>query len=102
MTPLQRHMAVEEMMAMGWTDSEGNISEQAKAMFKTTTQGCSTTLWCATSPALDDRGGVYCQDCDIANLATEDSAPFFDVAPWAADDDSAIRLWDLTETMLSL
>ena len=102
LTPLQRHMAVEELMAMGWTDSEGNISEQAKAMFKTTTQGCSTTLWCATSPALDDRGGVYCQDCDIANLATEDSAPFFDVAPWAADDDSAVRLWDLTEKLLSI
>ena len=100
LTPLQRHMAVEEMMAMGWTDAEGNVSERAKAMFKTTTQGCSTTLWCATSPDLENRGGVYCEDCDIANLATEESAPFFDVAPWAADDDSAIKLWDLTEKML--
>lgn len=101
LTPLQRHMAVEEMMAMGWTDAEGNISEQAKGMFKTTTQGCSTTLWCATSPVLEGHGGVYCEDCDIANLATEESAQFFDVAPWAADDDSAVRLWDLTEKMLA-
>lgn len=100
MTPLQRHMAVEEMMAMGWTDAEGNVSERAKAMFKTTTQGCSTTLWCATSPALENRGGVYCEDCDISNLATEDSQPFFDVASWAADDDGAIKLWDVTEKML--
>ena len=76
LTPLQRHMAVEEMMAMGWTDAEGNISEHAKSMFKTTTQGCSTTLWCATSPALENRGGVYCEDCDIANLATEESPQF--------------------------
>jgi len=100
MTPLQRHMAVEEMMAMGWTDAEGNVSERANAMFKTTTQGCSTTLWCATSPALENRGGVYCEDCDISNLATEDSQPFFDVASWAADDDGAIKLWDVTEKML--
>ena len=100
LTPLQRHMAVEEMMAMGWTDAEGNISEHAKSMFKTTTQGCSTTLWCATSPALENRGGVYCEDCDIANLATEESPQFFDVAPWAADDDNAVKLWDLTEKML--
>ncbi len=100
LTPLQRHMAVEEMMAMGWTDAEGNISEQAKSTFKTTTQGCSTTLWCATSPALENRGGVYCEDCDIANLATEESPQFFDVAPWAADDDSAVKLWDLTEKTL--
>ena len=102
LTPLQRHMDVEEMMAMGWTDAECNVSEQAKAMFKSTTQGCSTTLWCATSPALAGRGGVYCEDCDIANLATEESERFFDVAPWAADDDGALRLWDLTEKMLGL
>ena len=44
MTRLQRHMEVEEMMAMGWADAEGNVSEQAKAMFKSTTQGCSTTV----------------------------------------------------------
>jgi NAD(P)-dependent dehydrogenase (short-subunit alcohol dehydrogenase family) len=102
LTPLQRHMAAEEMMAMGWADADGNISERAKSMFKTTTQGCSTTLWCATSPALENRGGVYCEDCDIANLATEESAQFFDVPPWAADDDSAVKLWDLTEKMLGL
>ncbi len=101
LTPLQRHMEAEEMMALGWTDAEGNLSERAKAMFKSTTQGSSTTLWCATSPALADRGGVYCEDCDIANLATAESEPYFDVAPWAADDDSALRLWDLTEEMLS-
>ncbi len=100
MTPLQRHMAAEEMMAFGWTDAEGNLTELAKSGFKTTTQGCSTTLWCATSPALENRGGVYCEDCDIANLLTEKSAPYVDVAPWAADDDSAVKLWDLTEKML--
>ena len=88
------------MMAMGWTDAEGNVSEEAKAMFKSTTQGCSTTLWCATSPALAGRGGVYCEDCDIANLATEESERFFDVAAWAVDDDGATRLWDLTEEVL--
>jgi len=102
MTPLQRHMAAEEMMAFGWTDAEGNLTELAKTGFKTTTQGCSTTLWCATSPALENRGGVYCEDCDIANLLTEKSAPYVDVAPWAADDDGAVKLWDLTEKMLDL
>lgn len=101
LTPLQRHLPNEEMAALGWTDADGNLTEQAAALFKSTTQGCTTTLWAATSPQLNDTGGLYCEDCDVSNLATEDSPPYFDVAPWATDEASALRLWDLTEEMLS-
>lgn len=101
LTPLQRHLPNEEMQALGWTDADGNLSEQAAAMFKSTTQGCTTTLWAATSDALADTGGLYCEDCDVSNLATEDSPPYFDVAPWAANEESAMKLWDITEKMLS-
>ena len=101
LTPLQRHLPNEEMQALGWTDADGNLSEQAAALFKSTTQGCTTTLWAATSPALADTGGLYCEDCDVANLATEESPRYFDVAPWATNEDSARRLWDITEQMLA-
>jgi len=100
LTPLQRHLPNEEMQALGWTDADGNPSEQARAMFKTPTQGCSTTLWAATSEALVDTGGLYCEDCDVADLATEDSPRYFDVAPWACNEDSALRLWELSESMI--
>jgi len=100
LTPLQRHLPIEEMVALGWTDSEGNISEQAKAMFKTTTQGCTTTLWAATSEDLADKGGQYCEDCDIANLADENSPRYFNVAAWATSEDSAVKLWDITTKMV--
>ena len=76
-------------------------AKTAKAMFKSTTQGCSTSLWAATSEVLADTGGLYCEDCDVANLATEESPGYFDVAPWAASEDGAMRLWDLTEEMLA-
>ena len=101
LTPLQRHLPNEEMMALGWTDADGNLSEQVAAMFKSTTQGCTTTLWAATSDALADTGGLYCEDCNVSNLATEDSPRFCDVAPWAVSEESANRLWDLTEKMLA-
>ena len=101
LTPLQRHLANEEMQALGWTDADGNLSEQARALFKSPSQGCSTSLWAATSPGLADTGGLYCEDCDVANLATEDSPRYFDVAPWACNEDSALRLWELTEKMLA-
>lgn len=101
LTPLQRHLPNEEMQALGWTDADGNLSEQAAAMFKTPAQGCTTTLWAATSPKLADTGGLYCEDCDVADLATEDSPRYFCVAPWAVNEQSALRLWDLTEEMLN-
>lgn len=101
LTPLQRHLGNEEMQALGWTDADGNLSEQAAAMFKTPTQGCTTTLWAATSPLLAGTGGLYCEDCDVADLATEDSPRYFDVAPWAVNEESALRLWDLTEQVLA-
>ena len=101
LTPLQRHLGNEEMQALGWTDADGNLSEQARAMFKSPAQGCTTTLWAATSEALAGTGGLYCEDCDVANLATEDSPRYFDVAPWACNEDSALKLWDLTVAMLA-
>ena len=100
MTPLQRHLETEEMMAMGWVDENGDVPDALKAFFKTPDEGCSTTLWCATSDALNDRGGEYCEDCDIAQLAGENSPRYFHVEQWAADAAAAERLWAETEKMI--
>lgn len=101
MTPLQRHLEQEEMQALGWLNEDGELSDLARQLFKTPSQGCSTTLWAATSPALESYGGQYCEDCDIADLATEDSPRFRDVASWAADDEAAMQLWDVSEHLLA-
>ncbi len=101
MTPLQRHLQNEEMVALGWMNESGELSEAARAMFKTPEQGCSTTLWCAISEQLNDRGGEYCEDCDIAQLADDNAPRYSHVAPWAVDDESAARLWDATEKMVT-
>ena len=102
MTPLQRHLDKEEMAALGWLDENGELSEQAARMFKTPTQGASTTLWAATSPALKDRGGEYCEDCDVAELAdAENPSRYGKVQPYAIDADSAERLWAMSEEMVA-
>ncbi|GAB5348529.1 oxidoreductase [Alteriqipengyuania sp. 357] len=102
MTPLQRHLDKEEMVAMGWMNEDGEPSERAAKMFKTPTQGASTTLWAATSPALRTRGGEYCEDCDIAALADADEPSRFDkVEPYAVDEASAQRLWAMSEEMVA-
>ena len=100
-TPLQRHLQTEEMIAMGWLGPDGQVAESAKAMFKTPTQGCTTSLWAATSPMLDGKGGLYCEDCDIAEPSTTESERFAKVDPYAIDPDSAERLWNLSEKLLA-
>jgi len=70
-TPLQRHLQQEEMVAMGWLNEDGSLSDLAKAGFKSSTQGASTSLWAATSSQLDNKGGLYCENCDVANLRLE-------------------------------
>jgi NAD(P)-dependent dehydrogenase (short-subunit alcohol dehydrogenase family) len=62
LTPLQRHLPKEEMVAAGWMSAEGVPDER----MKTPEQGAATSVWAATSPQLEGMGGVYCENCDIA------------------------------------
>ena len=102
-TPLQRHLPKEEMIALGWLGEDGKPSELAKAGFKSPEQGAATTTWAATSPKLNGKPGVYCEDCDIAS-PTDMAAPtarYFGVNAHACDDENAERLWSLSETVLA-
>tara|TARA_B100001175_G_scaffold110255_1_gene93624 strand:+ start:5927 stop:6907 length:981 start_codon:yes stop_codon:yes gene_type:complete len=102
-TPLQRHLEKEEMVALGWMDEDGSPSELAKNFFKSTSQGASTALWCATSPDLNGLGGIFCEDCDVAKRKSEVDESlqrYFGVADWAVDTDEASKLWDVTESMI--
>ena len=102
-TPLQRHLPLQEQVRLGWINEDGSPSALAKAGFKTTEQGCSTTLWAATSPALTRKAGVYCEDCDIAR-PTDPTSPFAryrGVEAHACDDEAAERLWAQSARMLA-
>ncbi|HEV3360783.1 MAG TPA: SDR family NAD(P)-dependent oxidoreductase [Pseudonocardiaceae bacterium] len=93
LTPLQRHISREEMVAFGWIDEAGNLINNN---FKTPEQGASTTVWAATSPQLDDLGGVYCEDCDIAEEVPATDQGMQGVRAYAVDPEQAARLWTLS------
>lgn len=101
-TPLQRHLPQEEQVEMGWLNKDGSVPSTVAEIFKSTSQGCTTSLWAATSPLLDDKHGLYCEDCDVAQLMDENSPPFLHVAPHVCDDESAERLWTLSESLLAI
>ena len=91
LTPLQRHLPLEEQRAMGWIDENGVPDPR----FKTPEQGAATTVWAATSPQLDGMGGVYLEDVDIASPTVPDSptARIAGVNAHAIDRTDAARLW---------
>ena len=91
-TPLQRHMRPDELVANGWVDDSGNLIDPT---FKTPEQGAATQVWAATSPQLDTVGGLYLEDCEVAELA--DANPdLAGVRDYAVDLDAAARLWELS------
>lgn len=93
LTPLQRHLPQQEMVDRGWIDEDGNPLNPSG--FKSTEQGAATQVWAATSPQLDGKGGVYLEDCDIAEPAPADGGRT-GVRDYAADPGQAARLWTLS------
>ncbi|GGS43135.1 SDR family NAD(P)-dependent oxidoreductase [Streptomyces griseoviridis] len=93
LTPLQRHLSTAEMVERGWIDEDGRLRDPDA--FKTPEQGAATQVWAATSPRLDGLGGVYLEDCDIAEPATDGDARV-GVKDWAVDPEQAARLWRLS------
>lgn len=96
-TGLQRDLPIEEQVRLGWVNHAGEVIGEN---FKSPSQGAATGLWAATSPRLDDRGGLYLEDCDVAHVATaEGSMDDGGVQPYALDVDAAARLWRLTSAV---
>ncbi|MFJ6634931.1 SDR family NAD(P)-dependent oxidoreductase [Streptomyces sp. NPDC091376] len=94
LTELARHLSTEEMLGRGWIDEQGRPVGTA---FKTPEQGAATQVWAATSPRLAGLGGVYCEDCDIAEPLTDDADELTSgVRGYATDPGQAERLWELS------
>ena len=76
---------------------------------KTVEQGASTTVLAVVAPELENRGGLYLNDCKIAEVsdvktitAEMSKFEFPDlVADYAVDEVSADRLWDISEKAIS-
>ena len=97
-TELSREAPVDLFQKLGYSDAEGNILPEVAASLKTIPQGAATSIWCATSPLLENIGGVYCENVDIARLGADISI-IGGVKPYSLDENSAKRLWKLSEQL---
>ncbi|GAA3549801.1 SDR family NAD(P)-dependent oxidoreductase [Nonomuraea rosea] len=91
-TSLARHMSDEELAALTATI----------AGWKPVAAGAATQVWAATSPQLAGLGGLYCEDCEVAEPAAAGATLSSGVAAWAVDREEAARLWRLSADLTGL
>ncbi len=105
-TELGREAPLELFQKMGFVDENGKMRPEVAAKLKSIPQGAATTVWCATTPALNEIGGVYCENVDVTFLNKGDVSPMQEdpktptgVRDYAVDENSARKLWTLAEQM---
>lgn len=104
-TGLNNAAGEESHRADGLIDESGQPIIDPEHGKKTPQQGASTIVFAATSPLLDNIGGVYLKDNDISPLDDEPRPmsavePPAEVMSHSIDPESAQRLWDLSEQLL--
>jgi NAD(P)-dependent dehydrogenase (short-subunit alcohol dehydrogenase family) len=67
-----------------------------KMEWKTPEQGAATSVWGATAPELEGKGGLYLDDCQIASVRKSEDDPSGYEA-YARDAAAARRLWTVSE-----
>jgi NAD(P)-dependent dehydrogenase (short-subunit alcohol dehydrogenase family) len=90
-TELGRHMDENDVK-----DLMDRRKGRSPMIYKQVPQGAATTVWAATAPELDGRGGLYCEDCGVAE-PIEDPTMDQGIMSWALDEEAAGRLWSLSE-----
>ena len=92
-TELGRHMEPSDIEALTSRRPAGG-----KFPFKTVQSGAATSCYAASSPDLEGHGGVYLEDCGIAETASEPAMN--GVQAYALDPTNAARLWVLSEELV--
>ena len=91
MTELSRHLQAEDFQFLQNRTRGTN--------FKSVEAGAATSVFAATAPELEGRGGLYLEDCHIA--AVNDAPDARDgVASYALDPGNAERLWQVSENLV--
>ena len=111
-TNLGTYVGVDMLKKTGFVDENDRPIVDLSRDLKSVPQGAATHVWCAVSPELDGKGGVYCADSNItpvlpkgdaANLGNEDrSKRLTGVEAYAIDPQAADELWRRSEELTGI
>ena len=94
-TDLARHLHAED-----YDEMRARAKARGTEMkLKTIEAGAATQVYAATAPELEGRGGLYLEDCQVAEV-NDGEMIAFGVRPYAVDPDNARRLWELSEKLV--
>ncbi len=100
-TELGREASIELFQKMGYCDADGVLLPEVAAQLKTIPQGAATTVWAATSSLLNNVGGVYCENSEVAPLSLNAEIEE-GVKMYAVDKANAKKLWTMSEEMTGI
>lgn len=99
-TELGRHMTPEVTQAMIESINAANTAGGAPAFaWKTIPQGAATSAWAGFVAPADEFGGLYCEDCHVAEIQDGEGLRG-GVRPYALNPDTARALWAKSEEMV--
>lgn len=104
-TELGRHLTEDDIKALmnskalGGDKPAASGTSRGKLQFKTIPQGAATTVWAAVSGELQGKGGLYLEDCGIAEEVPVGVAEHGYFA-WALDPEAAETLWQVSEAIV--
>jgi NAD(P)-dependent dehydrogenase (short-subunit alcohol dehydrogenase family) len=93
-TELGRHLVPEDIELIRSRTPPGTTYA-----FKTVEAGAATSVFAATAPELEGRGGLYLEDCHVATV-NETPDALEGVRGYALDPTNAERLWALSERLV--
>lgn len=99
-TELGRHLSPEAIQQLIDQINAANAASGGAAFsWKTIPQGAATTVWSGIVASADEVGGVYCEDCHVAERV-EGNDIRGGVRAYALDPDRAKALWAKSEEMV--
>ena len=85
--------------SLGGEKKESGGASRGKLVLKTIPQGAATSVWAATTLALEGKGGLYLEDCALAEEVPVGVAEHGYYA-WAVDPVAAEQLWQVSEQIV--
>ena len=105
-TDLGRHLT-DELLAEMTAVAEERAAAAAAAgeeavglTWKSVEAGAATQVWGATAPGIADHNGTYLADCGLGVRGGNPGANGF--VPYIEDDETAAKLWDLSEQLTGI
>jgi NAD(P)-dependent dehydrogenase (short-subunit alcohol dehydrogenase family) len=99
-TELSRHMTPEVLKQLMDRFNASQPAGTPPVQYKSIPQGAATSVWAGLVASADAVGGLYCEDCHVAERVPADSTLRTGVRPYALDPERAKALWAKSEEMV--